>query len=250
MNVLIIEDEKPAAQKMMGMLNKIDPSVKILNVLESIEETINWLGNNPRPDLMFMDIHLDDGLCFEIFETIHISIPVIFTTAYDQYAIKAFKVNSIDYLLKPIKQEDLENALQKFRDLHAFHQEKKVLHKIATGLQKNHKERFFLKVGLRYKSVQTQQVNCFYIQSGSVFLLTAEGKSYDLDYSLDTLEEMIDPARFFRVNRNFIINIESIKDIVSYSSNRLKLIVEHWNKYDDVIVSRDRVRDFKNWMDR
>lgn len=249
MKVLIIEDEKPASQKLTRLLKKISSDIEVIDVLTSVEHSINWFVRNPEPELIFMDIQLDDGICFEIFESRNIQTPVIFTTAYDEYTLKAFKINSIDYLLKPIDSEELKNALEKFRTLHKptnYH----TLESIMKKLQSNTKERFLVKIGEHYQSIETSKINCFYIKERCNFMHTYHGRNYPIDYSLDKIEQLIDPRLFFRINRNFIINISAIRDIIAYSSSRLKVILKGWSETDDIIVSRERVGIFKEWMDR
>lgn len=250
MRILIIEDEKPASLKLQRMLHELDDTITIAASLESVEESSNWFLNNPAPDLVFMDIQLEDGLCFEIFENISISIPVIFTTAYDEYAIRAFRVNSVDYLLKPIKAEELRNAIDKFRKIHGRKKDERVIDSMLKQMETRRRERFLIKVGQHYRPVQVADIHFFFTREGSAFISTGSGRDYAIDFSLDRLEQMLDPKKFYRVNRNYLVNIVSIKDIIAYSSSRLKLILEGQDRQDDVIVSRDRVADFKKWMDR
>lgn len=250
MKVLIIEDERPAAHKLIRLLEETDKQIEVIGVLGSIEHAINWLAGNPAPELIFMDIQLEDGICFEIFETYKIQTPVIFTTAYDEYALKAFKVNSVDYLLKPIAPDALQVALKKFN---AFHQQQanySRIESIITQLQLQTKERFLIKVGEHYKSIQTSSISSFFIMGRSTFIRTDTGKSYAIDHSLDKIEQLVDPKLFFRVNRNFIVNFSAIQDILVYSSNRLKIILNAGKEKDDILVSRERVAEFKGWMDR
>jgi len=250
MKVLIIEDEQPASQKLIRLLGGIDSTIEIMDVLRSVEEAINWLSKHPDPELIFMDIQLEDGICFEIFESCSIKSPVIFTTAYDEYSLKAFKVNSVDYLLKPIVPEELKNAIDKFKKVHSHNDDIAKIESIINQLQPKTKERFLIKVGEHYRSVQISSINCFYIKERCNFINVDNGKNYDIDYSLDKVEHMIDSKMFFRVNRNFIINFSAIHDIIVYSSNRLKIILSNWTEKDEIMVSRERVADFKNWMDR
>lgn len=248
MKVLIIEDEQPASQKLVRLLKDIDKNIGIAGILESVEKATNWLSENPHPEIIFMDIQLEDGICFEIFENIDIKTPVIFTTAYDQYALKAFAVNSVDYLLKPIEASALEKAIHKYESLH-----KKIglnIEDLVNKLQPRTRERFLIKVGEHYKSVQTADIECFYIRERCNFLHTVTGKDYAVDFSLDKTENMVDDKRFFRVNRDFIINYSAIHDIIAYSSSRLKLILKGWPESEDILVSRERVAGFKKWMDR
>ncbi|WP_346856339.1 LytTR family DNA-binding domain-containing protein [uncultured Draconibacterium sp.] len=250
MNIVIIEDEKLAADKLQHLLCQIDSQIRVLAVLESVEDAVNWLASNKSPDLIFMDIQLDDGISFEIFDAVKIDSPVIFTTAFDEYAIRAFKVNSVDYLLKPIETKALELALQKFNSIYAekISFEERVS-QVFEQISKQYKSRFFIKIGTRYQSVQVAQVCSFFVEERNTFLRTIEGKTYDLDYSLDQLQKMVNPEKFFRINRNFLVNINCIDEIISYSTSRLKLKLKSESR-GDLIVSRDKVSDFKRWMDR
>lgn len=249
MKVLIIEDEKPAAHKLKRLLGEINPDIEIIDVLKSVEDSINWFLHNPKPDLIFMDIQLEDGICFEIFEKKPIHTPIIFTTAYDEYTLKAFKVNSIDYLLKPIDSDELKNAIDKF-NMHYKQTDYSRFEFIINQLQSNTKERFLIKIGEHYKSIQTSNINCFYIKERCNFIHVDKGKNYPIDYSLDKIEQLVDSKSFFRINRNFIINFSAIRDIIAYSSNRLKIMLKDWIEKEDIIVSRERVFDFKEWIDR
>ena len=218
MKVLIIEDEQPAAHKLIRLLQEVDKQIEVLDILVSVEQTTNWLANNPAPELIFMDIQLEDGISFELFETCQIQTPVIFTTAYDEYALKAFKVNSVDYLLKPIALDDLKAALDKFNTFHRQQVNYSRLNAIINQLQPRTKERFLIKVGEHYKSIQTSSISSFFIMGRSTFIRTDTGKSYAIDHSLDKIEQLVDPKLFFRVNRNFIVNFSAIQDILVYSS--------------------------------
>ena len=250
MKVVIVEDEKLAAEKLERLFNEIDSKVQILQVLESVEDAINWFSRNDMPDLIFMDIQLDDGISFEIFDAVKIEAPIIFTTAYDEYAIRAFKVNSVDYLLKPIDRLALQESFEKFKKHFAVEVDFETkIAKVIGQISNKYKSRFFIKIGLRFKSVPVENICCFFVEEGSTFLKTDESKNYDLDYSLDQLQKMIDPNLFFRINRNFLLNINSIDDIISYSTNRLKIKLKN-SKEEDLIVSRDKVSEFKSWMDR
>ncbi len=249
MNVLIIEDEKPASQKLIRLLNTLGQDMEILDVLKSVEQSVNWLLEHPKPDLIFMDIQLEDGICFEIFENCTVSTPIIFTTAYDAYTLRAFKVNSVDYLLKPVDPEELKNALDKFKTLHEKTDLSK-LESIIRQLQPGTKERFLVKTGEHYKPVETSKIHCFYIVERCNFLRTEAGQNFPIDYSLDKIEQLVDPDRFFRISRHFILNISAIQDIIAYSSNRLKIILKNWPHKNDILVSRERVAEFKAWMDR
>jgi DNA-binding LytR/AlgR family response regulator len=249
MKVLVIEDEKPASQKLMRLLGGINPDIEVVEVLKSVEASINWFLHNPKPDLIFMDVQLEDGICFEIFEKTPIHTPIIFTTAYDEYTLKAFKVNSIDYLLKPIDLDELKNAIDKFKTYYA-QKVPMAFESIVTQLQPNTKERFLVRIGDHYKSIQTSNINCFYIKERCNFILVDNGKRYAIDYSLDKIEELVDSKSFYRINRSLNIKFTAIQDIIVYSSSRLKILLKEWNENEDIIVSRERVSEFKEWMDR
>ncbi|HYX08485.1 MAG TPA: LytTR family transcriptional regulator DNA-binding domain-containing protein, partial [Bacteroidales bacterium] len=192
-----------------------------------------------------------DGLCFELFETMNINIPVIFTTAYDEYMLSAFKVNSVDYLLKPVEELSLRNAIEKFKSVHYKYAVKnEALKQLLKELNKGYKTRFLIKVGEHYRSVPENEIACFYILDRAVFLRTPQDKDYCIDYSLDNLQKIIDPEIFFRINRNCIININHINDIINYSSSRLKIKLNSNKPIFDLIVSKDKVKEFKKWIDR
>lgn len=248
MKVLIIEDEQLAAKKVVRLLKSIDISIEIEAIIESVEGAVNWLHSNPHPDLVLMDIQLEDGLCFDIFNRVKIKTPVIFTTAYDEYTLKAFKVNSVDYLLKPIQLAELKGALDKYKDLHT-RMDFSGIEKASMQLQSKPKERFLIKVGEHYKSIETASIECFYVKERCCFVHTNDGKNYAIDYSLDKIEEIVDAKTFFRISRNAIINYSSIRDILAYSSSRLKITLKSYTD-DELLVSRERVFDFKLWMDR
>jgi DNA-binding LytR/AlgR family response regulator len=250
MNILIVENEKPAIAGLIQLLRKIDNSINILGTTESVESTINWLQNNPVPDLIFMDIQLDDGICFEIFETIKLDVPVIFITAYDKYMLSAFKVNSVDYILKPIEETALTSAIEKFKTIHYKGTiANETIKQLFKEINKGYKNRFLIKVGEHYKSIEIGEICCFYILERATFIKTLSDRDYSLDYSLDYLQRTIDPEFFFRINRNCIVNINEIKDIISFSSSRLKIQLTH-QPPDELIVSKDKVSDFKKWIDK
>jgi DNA-binding LytR/AlgR family response regulator len=251
MNALIIENEKPAADGLCRLLKKINKNIDVVGVLETVEETINWFQKNPSPDLILMDIQLDDGICFEIFDSVKINTPIIFTTAYDEYAIKAFKVNSVDYLLKPITKESLTSAIEKFKTIFpdkSISNDK--LNRIYEQIGEHHKSRFFVKVGEHCMSISTNEISCFYIIERCTFIMTLSGKRYDVSYSLEQLEKLLNPRKFFRINRCMIVNIDAISDVISFSKNRLRIKMSNWQEKDEIIVSRERVSDFKKWMDQ
>jgi DNA-binding LytR/AlgR family response regulator len=251
MNILVVENEKPAADKLVRLLMKIDKSITILGVTESVEETINRIQEKPVPDLILMDIQLDDGLCFEVFETTNVDIPVIFTTAFDEYTLKAFKVNSIDYLLKPVDEGLLRSALAKFMKLHGDNDPfKRDFKQLLFEFRNQYKSRFLIKIGEKYRSVTASEISHFFISERSVFLSDIHGKDYGVDYSLDQLQSLLDPRKFFRINRECIVNIEAISLMYSFSSSRLQLTLKERDKSDLFVVSRDKVSEFKRWIDK
>ncbi len=251
MNILIVENEMPAADKLVRLLQNIDKSIAVLGVVETVEETINWLQEKTYPDLILMDIQLDDGLCFEIFETIKVEIPVIFTTAYDEYTLKAFKVNSVDYLLKPIEEVSLKAALVKFKKLYADNDPfKRDFKQLMYEFRNQYKSRFLVKIGNKYRSVPVGEISHFHIRERSVFLVDSQGKDYGIDYSLDQLETMLDSRKFFRINRECIVNINMISVMNSYSSSRLQLVLKGQEISEEFVVSREKVADFKKWIDK
>ncbi len=251
MNVIIIEDEKPAARRLSRML--ADLNIEVQEMLHSVEESLNWLQNNEHPELIFLDIQLSDGLSFEIFEEIEVKSAIIFTTAYDEYALKAFKLNSIDYLLKPIDVDELEAAVNQFKKTKPKQTEvmvnlndiKKLL---INPVDRKFKRRLSLKIGAHIKIISTDVIECFYSENKATYCFTNEKRSFLLDNSLEIWQEQLDPEQFFRVNRTFIVNINAIKDIISYSNSRLKLILNSYSE-TEIIVSRERVKDFKSWIE-
>jgi two-component system response regulator LytT len=250
MNVIIIEDEKPAARLMQRKLQKLD--IEAQTMLHSVEESVEWFTNNPHPDLILLDIQLSDGLSFEIFERVHITSAVVFTTAYDEYALRAFKLNSIDYLLKPIDEDDLEAAIAKFKGRQPtpisqaidFEQIKRML---ANPGEKAYKKRFTIKMGQHLKMINVEDAECFYSENKGTYIHTIDNRDYLLENSLEQLESELDPKQFFRVSRKFIVSVNAIKDIVVYTNSRLKVIPLTY-KEDEIIVSRERVNDFKEWL--
>jgi two-component system response regulator LytT len=250
MNVLIIEDEKPAARLLQRKLQKL--GLEAETMLHSVEEAIAWFSNNQHPDLIFLDIQLSDGLSFEIFEAIPINSAVIFTTAYDEYALRAFKLNSIDYLLKPIDEDDLETAVNKYRQNRPQPQNltvdfEQIRHMLINPAEKTYKKRFTIKMGQHLKMVNVEDAECFYSENKGTYIHTADNRDYLLECTLEQLENELDPTEFFRVSRKFIISMKAIKDIVVYTNSRLKVILPTY-KEDEVIVSRERVNDFKEWL--
>lgn len=252
MKVVIIEDEAFAALRLKKMIQEYNPEIKILAELESVSESVKWFKSNPEPDLIFLDIHLEDDLSFAIFDQVNISSPVIFTTAFDEYAIKAFKLKSIDYLLKPIVHEELAAALKKYEQFSGLHQNSvdlQSLYNLLTGNEKKYRERFSISVGTKIKMVEVSDIAYFFVMDKGVYLRTNLGNTYNIDFTLDKLEEMLNPAKFFRINRKYLVNISSIANMVAYSRGRVKLELKpKADEEFETIVSIDRSSDFKKWL--
>lgn len=253
MRILIVEDEKLASDRLANLLLKLDNTAKVLATAPSVRKSVELLKLRPQLDLIFMDIQLADGLSFEIFEQVPVEAPVIFTTAYDAYAIKAFKVNSIDYLLKPIDEEELQAALEKFRKLNQQSAAPQ-LGALEQAMQllnggKNYKSRFVVKVGEHLHMIPVEEVDFFYSYEKATFMQCSTGKRYAIDYTMEQLEQLTDPQQFFRVNRGFLISLKAVKDIVAWSNSRLKLELRHTSPAGEVVVSREKVQLFKEWLD-
>lgn len=250
MKTIIIEDEQLAARRLENMVKSIDSSMEILVILESIAESVEWLKKNEHPDLIFLDIHLEDGLSFSIFDQVKVNSPIIFTTAFDEYAIKAFKLKSIDYLLKPIIQTDLEKAIAKFREWGEKKQTidiSELLH-LMNGGKQEFRERFSVVVGQKLKSIDVKDIAYFFSNSGITFVAMQTKGQYSIDISLDNLLLELDPKLFFRVNRQYLVNLNSIVNIHIFPKSRLKLELNPAIP-GGVFVSLDKVVDFKKWVD-
>ena len=249
MKCLIVEDEKVAAERLIDLIKQYNADIEILGVTQSIAKSVKWFNSHVEPDLVFMDIQLSDGLSFEIFEQIDARFPIIFTTAYDEYALKAFKLNSIDYLLKPISPDELKAAIDKYiaQNLKTVYPQH-IFEIILQGFTHKFKSKFVLKIREHIKVIPTSEIQCFYCLEKAVFLQNKESRDYAVNYSLDQLEDLLDPKKFFRVSRKYIIAFDAIKDIVSYSNSRLLLRLIS-NNSNDLIVSRERVQKFKQWLE-
>lgn len=250
MTVIIIEDEKPSARRLQRMLSDLDIEAKTM--LHSVEESITWFQENEHPDLIFLDIQLSDGLSFEIFDAIDVKSAIIFTTAYDEYALQAFKLNSIDYLLKPIDDDDLSHAIKQYKENTTknqnlsidFNDIKKLL---VNPIEREYKKRFSVKVGQHLKLINIDDIECFYSENKGTYLHTSEGRNYLIDSTLEQLEDQLEPQTFYRINRKFFVNINAIKDMVSYTNSRLQIKLNSFKEMD-VIVARERVKSFKEWL--
>jgi DNA-binding LytR/AlgR family response regulator len=249
MNILLIEDEKPAANRLLSLLKAHFPHATFHGNLDSISGTLHWLETNSHPDLIFCDIQLADGISFEIFEKIKIATPVIFTTAYDQYAIKAFQVNAIDYLLKPIDSVELTRAVEKFKNSQIQPVvDLRILKDLLQPQQVNFKSRFLIRYGEKIQSIPVEDISFVFSEERVTFIQTHEGKKFVIDYTLDQTESQTNPRTFFRLNRKYICKAESIQEIISYSNSRLKVKLKNCGD-NDILISREKVSDFKNWLD-
>lgn len=252
MNYIIAEDEKPTADRLKKMISSIVPEFKHLATFDSVSSAVKWLKSSPHPNLAFFDIQLADGLSFEIFEQVEIEFPVIFTTAFNEYAIKAFKVNSIDYLLKPIDEAELQKAIQKFQK--GFAQKPQAINndaiaKALSMLTSNYKTRFVVKVGEHIRMIPVEEIAFFFSSEKYTFIRTTSGRDYGIDQSLEQVAVVVNPSNFFRVSRKHIIALAAVIDIIAYSGSRLKLKLSVPTD-EDILVSREKVAEFKEWLDR
>jgi two-component system LytT family response regulator len=247
--VLIIEDEHHTALRLKKLLVEIDPGIEVIEILDSVESSIGWLKSNKHPDLIFQDIQLADGSCFRIYEEVKLESPVIFTTAYDQYAIDAFKLNSVDYLLKPIKKQELKDSLSKFKKIHQQDSSGKIdFETLAKIINKGeYQKRFVVRFGNTIKAIETEDIAYFYSDSGNIFFKTFDNSSFPLDLSIDKIEPLIDPQKFYRINRQFLINFKSIKEMYGYSKSRVRIILDPPCE-QETIASTDRSGQFKKWL--
>lgn len=256
MNVIIIEDESLIAKNLQRLLLEIDPGIKVIAVLESVAATVNWLNSNPHPDLLFADIQLSDGVSFDIFTQVKIDRPVIFTTAYNDYAIRAFKVNSVDYLLKPIDKEYLQAALQKFKQHHQKNQAgditgqlKELMQTLANPEEKKYKERFLAHYKSGIVPLPVNKVACF-VKDTIIYLITTDNEKLVTDYStIDEIEEVVNPAKFFRANRQSIIQINEVETYKKHDTGKIEVHLK-CDKSLHIDISREKANDFVNWLDQ
>ena len=247
--VVIFEDETRAANHLERLLAKVAPNMAVIAKLETVRDGVKYLQTNPEPELIFSDIQLADGLSFEIYKQVAIRCPIIFTTAYDHYAIEAFQTNGIDYLLKPIEEERLRQAIEKARHFSPGLALEKLLSMNNPADGKAYKSRFMVKVGDKIRSVPVEEILVFYSQEKSSFIRTSDSHTYCIDYALDQLEPMLDPKRYFRINRKYIISIDACTNILAWTNSRLRLKIDGIDD-TDIIVARERVVEFKMWLDR
>lgn len=250
MKIIIIEDEKPAANRLIKLLDVHFPGISPTANIDTVTRAVTWFEQNPEPDLIFCDIQLADGISFEIFEKVKISTPIIFTTAYDQYAIKAFQVNAIDYLLKPIDPVELAKAVEKFKGRQVKPAvDLDILKALLQPVKKSFKSRFLVRFGEKIQSISIEETDFFFSEERVTFLQTSEGKKYVLDSSLEQVEAAIDPAIFFRINRKYLCRVEAVEEVLSYSNSRLKLKLKN-SSDKDILISREKVGEFKSWLDQ
>lgn len=257
LKVLIIEDEEIAAERLEWLIQRQDARITVLDKLDSVKSAVRWFEKNPLPDLIFLDIHLSDGLGFDIFTKIRVNAPIVFTTAYSEFAIKAFELNSIDYLLKPIKADDIARCLQKYRQLHGSLSPsldidillKAIQEQQQVSTSKNYKTRFLVKLGIKTWSVPVEEIAYFYSEDKIVFVVCNDKQKIPVDYSLDQLEDMLNPQLFFKANRQFLLQINSISHISAYTNSRVKVHLQP-TEPKEVIISNDKAPIFKQWLDR
>jgi DNA-binding LytR/AlgR family response regulator len=249
MNVIILEDETRAANHLERLLKKVAPEMNIVAKIESVRDAVPFLNTHFDIELVFSDVQLADGLSFEIFEKVKVKCPIIFTTAYDHYAIEAFKTNGIDYLLKPVEEERLKKAVEKSKQFSLPHTTDKLLAISNAASNKTYKSRFMVKVGDKIKSIPIEEIMAFYSLGKATYIHTASNRDYCIEYSIDQLESLLDINHCFRVNRKYIVSIHACSNILVWTNSRLRLKIEGIND-DEIIVSRERVQDFKNWLDR
>ncbi len=246
MNVLIVEDEPAAMRRMSKLLAEIDPTIMIAGTVDAISDAVRWIEQHDRPDLAFFDVQLADGESFEIFKHTEVAFPVIFTTAYDEHAIRAFRVNALDYLLKPVKKEELEAAVNKARNLGVVRDHARIAPSADEPAPAPIK-RFLIRYGDHFKVVEPKDIAYIHSLEKNTFIRTREGRDLPLDESLDRLEKQLDPEKFFRLNRQVIVQFDSIKELIAYSKSRVKVLMEP--AYDeDAVVSSERSAEFKRWL--
>lgn len=252
MRVLLVEDEPLAMERLEGLLRSYDPGLDVVAGLDSVGETVAWLRSHRPPDLAFFDIHLADGLCFEIFDQCEVPCPVIFTTAYDAYALQAFQVYSLDYLLKPVDLDDLRRAFSKLDRLRSMgwtNQSPVAFEQARFMMSQRYKSRFLVKSGDRLLTLPTEEIACFFSRHKNTWLVDILGKKYVVNYPLDQLESLLDPRYFFRISRQYIVAVHAIREMVDYTGNRLKLTLVQQPEAGHIVVSRERVPAFRDWLD-
>lgn len=252
MKVVIIEDEPHAAARLEKLITEIVPSAMVIEKLDTVKSAVQWFKSNKHPDLLLVDVQLADGISFDIFQQCQVHSPIIFTTAYDQYAMKAFKLNSIDYILKPVDKDELAAAVNKMRNVSATREDGSLMQNINSAFEmllKKYKTRFVVKVGEHLRTIEVSDIRFFFSQDKTTFAATKENRNVILDYSMDQLEGLLDPREFFRINRKYIVRSASIQDIITYTNSRLKIQLKGSDD-NDIIVARERVQEFREWLDQ
>ena len=254
MKILIIEDEPHAARRLETLIHELIPGAEVIAHIDSVKKAVQHFLHNDEPDLTMMDIQLSDGISFDIFRQCEVKSPVIFTTAYDEYALRAFKVNSVDYILKPIDKEELSQALIKFKSTQGKPAPSRPevienLEEVVRMLTRKYKSRFMIKVGEHLRTIEVASILYFFTQDKTTFCVTADNRKLVLDYAIEDLEEIMDPQIFFRINRKYIVSAGAITDIIHYTNSRLKLVLRN-SADQEVIVAREKVQEFKSWLDR
>lgn len=253
MNILIIEDEPHAAERLERLVHELVRDVTIVGRIDSVKKAVDWFTNHAAPDVVLLDIQLADGISFRIFEQCEVNAPVIFTTAFEEYAIKAFKVNGIDYLLKPIDKEELNVALKKVGARAGSETDQEQLlqkmSEVVKMLTRKYKTRFVMRVGEHLRTVEVDRIRFFHSRDKTTFCATDDNRSLIIDFTLEELEDMLNPDQFFRISRKFIVSAGAIQDIISYSNSRLRLVLKG-SQDSDIIVARERVQQFRKWLDR
>lgn len=247
MKVLIIEDEIPAFTRLSKLIQEIIPVADIVAQIDSVAAAVNWFSLHPNPDLIFMDIHLADGSAFDLLQVVKLDCPIIFTTAFDEYAIDAFKVSSIDYLLKPVKREDLQKSFLKLKQFRTIFQAGQSAHKLSVEKQQDYRKRFVIRFGEHIKTLNVEEIAYFYSENRATFARNHEGRSLPVDYNLDTLEGMLDPSKFFRINRQYLISLEAIAEMKTYSKARVIVTLKPVAQ-EQPVVSSERSAYFKQWL--
>lgn len=252
MKVVIIEDEEIAAERLTALIKRYDASIEVTEIIDSVKNAVKYLSSNPFPDLMFVDIHLGDGLSFQIFEDVKVNTPIIFTTAFDEYAIQAFKLKSIDYLLKPVRQEELNSAIDKYKNWNMDGPKQELgltaLYELVQKKIPEYKNRFSITIGQKLKTIGIDEAAYFYAEGNIVYLVTKANQQYPVDFTLESLCKQLNPNDFFRINRQYIVKLGSIENVHIYPKSKLKLSLFPAVK-DEIFVSVDKVVKFKEWLE-
>lgn len=250
MRILIVEDEPLAAERLQGLLGGYSRPIEVAHWADSVRGAVQWLRHD-SPDLMLLDIHLGDGLSFDIFEQTEVQAPAIFTTAFDQYAVRAFKVNSLDYLLKPVQKEELYQALDRFyehQNQNTFTVNNELMQVLSGMVRQEYKSRFLVKLGEKLITVPVSAISYFFVEDRATLLRTRNGHTYPIGYTIEQLELMLNPEQFFRINRSYVVTVEAIESVMPFPGNRLEVIPESRHTKDPLVVSRELCATFRKWL--